>query len=413
MMRRQARQRGWTGVVLLMTLVSGILSTGAGEAATYYVATSGSSGCSTNRSSPSASVSNSLGCLRPGDTLYFLAGTYNCGTCLNNPPSGNSGARITIAGDPQDGTRKVQLNIGDGSSNGISISGSSYLTFDNLVFDASSAAFAGFKIQGGSGSNFITLQNSEIRNACQSAILVGGDGHQFINLHVHHNGSTELDHGFYITGADNLVQGCDIHDNFGYGIQLYNGSNSRAVNNATIRQNRIHNNTAGNRSTNSVVLGSGDNIQFYNNLVYNAPHEGIQLGNGGTNTKVYNNTIYGHSTNCISVNDGGGAVLRNNICFSNGNNAVVGSTNATVSNNLFSDPKFVNGSSEDFHLQASSPAIKAGVDLSSVFTTDFAGLTRPPGNFDLGAYAVGGTGGGSGGQTPLPAPRNLRLVTSP
>ena len=54
------------------------------------------------------------------------------------------------------------------------------------------------------------------------------------------------------------------------------------------------------------------------------------------------------------------------------------------------NPKFVaiqNGSlgSGNWSLQASSPAINAGIDLSISFSTDILGNTRT-GNWDIGAY---------------------------
>lgn len=53
-----------------------------------------------------------------------------------------------------------------------------------------------------------------------------------------------------------------------------------------------------------------------------------------------------------------------------------------------SDPVFVNAASNDFHLQSSSPAKAAGMDLSAQFTTDITGATRPTGagTWSMGAY---------------------------
>jgi hypothetical protein len=49
------------------------------------------------------------------------------------------------------------------------------------------------------------------------------------------------------------------------------------------------------------------------------------------------------------------------------------------------DPKFVDLSAKDFHLQAGSPAIDVGAQLS--YTVDFDGNSMPVGPVpDLGAY---------------------------
>jgi hypothetical protein len=52
------------------------------------------------------------------------------------------------------------------------------------------------------------------------------------------------------------------------------------------------------------------------------------------------------------------------------------------------DPLFVNSNNGDVRLQANSPAIGAGANLSAMFTTDFYGNTRT--NWDIGAVAFGG-----------------------
>ena len=47
---------------------------------------------------------------------------------------------------------------------------------------------------------------------------------------------------------------------------------------------------------------------------------------------------------------------------------------------------FVDLANRDYHLDAGSPAIGAGEDLSAFFTDDFEGKSRGTQPFDLGAY---------------------------
>ena len=92
--------------------------------------------------------------------------------------------------------------------------------------------------------------------------------------------------------------------------------------------------------------------------------------------------------------------IKNNILSSNGNRQISISSSLThlvVSHNLyhepesvgsganddapvFGDPLFVNPSTNDFHLQANSPAIDAGIDV---------GLPYVGAAPDLGAFEVG------------------------
>jgi hypothetical protein len=59
------------------------------------------------------------------------------------------------------------------------------------------------------------------------------------------------------------------------------------------------------------------------------------------------------------------------------------------SNSNYLDPLFVNGTTPDLHVQPTSRAVNAGVDLGSavVGTKDYAGNARVQGsNIDVGAY---------------------------
>ena len=80
------------------------------------------------------------------------------------------------------------------------------------------------------------------------------------------------------------------------------------------------------------------------------------------------------------------ARVRNNISFSNGTNTDFSGTGTVASNNLTSNPSFVDATKGNFALQAGSGAIGAGVTLSEV-PYDFDGISRPQGSaYDIGAY---------------------------
>jgi hypothetical protein len=124
------------------------------------------------------------------------------------------------------------------------------------------------------------------------------------------------------------------------------------------------------------------------------------VGFSAFNTKVYNNTVYNNgAADGISIGDyrATGTVVKNNIVYGNtGSNIRDVGMDTTLSNNLTTDPKFVNPSIADFHLQSTSPAIDAGATLTEV-TTDFEGTSRPRGAaYDIGAFEFGG------GSPPMP-----------
>ncbi len=157
------------------------------------------------------------------------------------------------------------------------------------------------------------------------------------------------------------------------------------------------------------------NNKWYNNTIYDCGKTGLLLGNS-KNSEFRNNIIMKAGIAEITVCDksvqNGGNLFSNNLYY-NTSRAQIGvwnsapnqppynnnhPANLTLSqwnaasgeqNSFSGDPKFVNASGADFHLQSSSPAIDKGMTLSTV-TTDFEGTTRPQGPaYDIGADEFG------------------------
>jgi parallel beta-helix repeat protein len=267
-----------------------------------------------------------------------------------------------------------------------------YIVFNGLVIDAqrelNEAVLLTTNI--GISPQYIRFSDCEIKHALHQGVL-GADHSEFINCNIHDNGTNaNQDHGMYITGQNNLIERCLIHDNWAYGVHVYN-SGSTSVSNNIVRNNRVYNNGTGGQFSAGIILSSGNNNIAYNNLVY-GNFGGIQISTGSstTNSQVYNNTVYANKNWGIHVQSGSsGAIIKNNIIYQNFGGDIVNSGTATIqSNNLSTDPQFVNALANDFRLQSGSPAIDTGVDLSAqAITMDFAGRARPQAqSFDIGAY---------------------------
>jgi predicted outer membrane repeat protein len=135
---------------------------------------------------------------------------------------------------------------------------------------------------------------------------------------------------------------------------------------------------------NSVGLSKVSNCTFYNN-------------SASTGGGLYNNNGGSRVTNCIfwKNNDLNGEILSSQITDQNGTsslikNSIVEGISTSANNNINSDPLFVSPITYDYHLQASSPALNAGVSDTtglSLPVTDRDGNPRIQNSIvDIGAY---------------------------
>ena len=129
------------------------------------------------------------------------------------------------------------------------------------------------------------------------------------------------------------------------------------------------------------VEGTGT-YTFYNNVIYSAAQTGTGLQiNSGTTATVKNNIIYGFDT---GFHDNGGTVTADyNLVYNAGSNNWSGLSQGT--NSLTSDPLFIDRSSNNFRLQATSPAINVGTSVGE--TLDYLG-NNIFGTPDIGAYEI-------------------------
>jgi Right handed beta helix region len=371
--------------------------------ATYYVSLSGSDQGPGTLARPFRTIHRGLAELRPGATLRVRAGTYQ-EALLDDIPSGTSwSAPVSIAAHAGE---TVTLRP-SGTQFVLRLRGSHrYIAFTDFVFDATLVTDSAIYISSSrTGSpDHIRISRSEVKNAPHMGIIVEAEvsrqleaRHEFLNLNVHDNGTTPLDHGFYIQANHNLIQGCDIHHNAGNGIQIYKKGTVAAGRNAshnTICGNKAHDNGRTKGRGVGIGLYVGDGNMAFNNLVWNN-QIGIAVEIGASNSKVLNNTIYNNKGDAgIRVGYTGPGVtanttIRNNIIYGNERRDIADFGTGTVADHNLpnrTDPLFANPKAGDFHLQLGSPAIKTGVALGEV-RVDCDGVSRPKaGACDLGAY---------------------------
>jgi hypothetical protein len=388
-----------------------------------------------------------------GGVTVTAGGSYSALDWGASGSAGNPVAMVSYPGaTPQPGVNCVGCSSGIGIRAAVGYpSNSQYLTLAGLSIIGSGQAwyseytnpnanqrFVGnyFSCSSGSGqigcielgqTNFTKMLGNEVAN-----IIVPSTSKQY--------------HGVYFTTDANHIE-------FGWN-SVHNNQSCRAIQvhssplDSTSGYNQfdlsIHDNLIHDDPCDGLLFATVDpskgRIEAYNNIIYHVglgpdPSDGeasyscirfaqyTNNGAAGTGTaEVYNNTLvdcgshvgtFGLSGSYVLQSGTVGVKARNNIAYQNSgefytnsgsavsgltltgssNNIWFGSSQAAPSwstNNISADPLFVNRSGNDFHIQSGSPAVDAGLIISSANSyngypvwngtpMDRDGVTRPQG----------------------------------
>lgn len=229
------------------------------------------------------------------------------------------------------------------------------------------------------------VHHNTVEHACAVGIYIN----EAEQVQVHHNRVRRS--GYYLT-ADGQESLCETYPVYGPYFDRYYGT--------------------------GILLAVGDlgelsrgylaQIDLHQNVIWDANGNGIEFwdewresgtGKGQmTDNRVFNNTIYHTGLGGIRLQDVDNTQVVNNILALNDEDAITGDAiaNNAISHNLFhfrhdwqepvgsdyvvGDPLFVDPSGGDFHLQAESLAIDAGLDMG----LPFAGAAPDIGAFENG-----------------------------
>lgn len=361
--------------------------------ATLHVSKTGSDSNDCSVGFQCLTIAHGTSVMAGGDTLIVHVGTYTEGNIVLT--SGSVGAPTTI--QAASGDIVTVFSPGIGTDCLILIKPTNqYVVVDGLILDGNSLTGFPVCIDGATTpTQFptnITIQNNEIKNGRSSGMLLEGAQWTVRNNNIHHNAlpqtSSPYGHGVYWEISDGVFEGNTVHDNQCWGLQNFSSAGFTPQNN-TFTKNIFYGNGCGGMT---VLVGGGHLIA--NNIFHS--HTGFAQGGPGTNNTLsvgiqmhaYNNTFYNNTGAgiilCCGASDSSSWRIQNNIVYLSG--GITGFSNAVVSNNLTTDPGFVNAGAADFHLSASSPAIDIGITLTEV-AVDISGIVRPQGvAYDIGAY---------------------------
>jgi hypothetical protein len=381
------------------------------------------SGCTASGTAPTtdagykSTITAGVNCMASGNRLIIRAGTYNerldeeAGGITYPRATSWAGASIIEALAGEIVTVLPQTANGNAVIRTTSTGTNYYLWFmghnRNFIIDGTNVnnGMSNIKIQ----SPFVRLDSMEVKNGQtqnggNGVIVVDPSaGVEILNSNIHNNGIVGdvngQSYGIYAQSPNTIITGNDIHDNTGYGIQIYK-SDGNPTNN-TFANNRVYNNGC---TTNiGAVLIQGTSHKVYNNLIYQncgRPLEAYFSGDE-TGTVFYGNTLYGNINSDFALFLNNGVTARNNISSNNAGALVANGTGSVTadhnlcsancgfgSNNVIDTVAntFVNAAAGNFHLGPNAFAKDQGVStLGSPYNVDFDGLPRTS-PWDIGAY---------------------------
>jgi hypothetical protein len=378
-------------ILRMMILLS---ATGAvANAATYYVAKTGSDSNPGTLASPWLTISHAAGVVFAGDTVMVEDGTYTESLTLTR--GGTSSSRITFQAQNKWGAVIAPTALTSDSS--VITVGGQYITIKNFEITTSNQNVAyGIRqscvSQCGDG---LVVQGNKIHHIdagtgapCNAGAAVGPftnstvDGNLIYDVSPPRTSSSCYHmHGIYGQGGPATVTNNIIYEIWqGFAVQEANAQSTVSFNNIHIVNNLAFNNGAivgGVQSGGSIYLGCpsstngnqcNDWVIANNILMDNAPSGGVCFSNEYEDPALVR-------------------TLTNNIRYNCGSTTFASGSNLSWTKDSTANPllvNYVNDGSGNYHLTSGSPAIGAGTSLDAP-AIDYDGLTRLQ-SYDIGAY---------------------------
>lgn len=384
-----------------------------GQAATYYVATSGNNSNPGTSTKPWRTVAYATGKMVAGDTTYVRGGIYNEGI-VRFGTSGTKSAPIKLLSAP--GEFPV-IHCSKGGRVLFQNRAGSKTAIGWITIEGFEIRYCNDNIKMYNGHD-LTIRRNWLHHSDNQGIIGYGTRILVDRNRINHNGafttctSCGKQHGIYGSGTGWTITNNLIYDNLAYGIQLDGASSS------TFDPTK-HAGPEFAASANWVIVN--------NTFAYNANRGGMVVwGSTCSNARIENNIFYENAVKQASNTAQGidftgatckGVAIKNNLAFASGSGGTkfIGGTapaGSTQTGNIVNTlkPAFVNApvtlpSSPNFALPSGSLAIDKGL-VNSIAKVAFNGTTRPKGStYDVGAYEYNG----STSQLMLAAPTSAQV----
>jgi uncharacterized repeat protein (TIGR01451 family) len=301
--------------------------------------------------------------------------------------------RITLVAFPADtpGQAVIDSMQGDGIGGGIRIEGNTILSTIDADLSINPRRYA-IWLNGFPNSVVVGNQIAAegVSYGFEEGVAVLGGAGRGANIRIDRNTLSGTVHGIGIHTAriDNTgieVTRNRIFDNRNEHIFLSEGHQIRIVNN--LLYGTLHSGQAG------LLLYNTDQVEIINNTLDGTPSvstAGIAIGNAGIGTStdlVIKNNILTRWNKAIQNRPSGNTFreVAYNLFFGNVKNYDLEPIRGAGTGDVLGDPKYVDLSSSDYHLQTGSAAIDRA-DSDGAPAEDINGQGRPTGaGFDIGA----------------------------
>jgi parallel beta-helix repeat protein len=364
----------------------------------YYIAPNGSDSNDGSLERPWATIKHAWRNSGRGDTVYVRQGTYSEGRDIwLTGGNGNEAEFWTLKAYPGETATFTNARL---------MADADYIRFQGLTLTGSSFMQA---LSWSGLHNHIEFLDNDISGSATVPIYFNTNNGRVEGNTIH---STSAIHGIYLMHGDgNVVRNNVVTGMSKYGIHIYDEnkySHTTRITNLLVENNTV----SGSQSRSGIIVSAGestslgieiDGVVIRNNVVLNHADDGITIRYYGSvrNVEIYNNVVFGNGAVGLRVSayNVDNITVKNNIFSSNATQIDVSSSlsNFILSHNLyhqppsvgqgiqdqnpiFGDPLFVNPSAGNFHLQANSPAIDAGINV---------GLPYFGSAPDLGAFEYG------------------------
>lgn len=396
---------------------------------------------------PWRTISHAAATVSAGDTVYVKAGTYPERVVIQR--SGAAGAEIVFAAYPGhtvtiDGTHVTVPEF----SGLVSLQGAHYVRFQgfHVTQAGPTTSSAGIQVE---DCSHVTIADNHTSHTASSGILVwhstnvvvaGNDVERAMTT-----GAASRNECITVGRTTNFeVANNHVHDTMqprGEGIDIKDGSSHGSVHHNTVahvpsvgiyvdawdqhtHDISVHSNTVHDVDGDGIAMASEqggllERIEIYNNVSYHNRYVGLNISDcciashPMSDIRIVNNSFWGNGWGewgggLANANaQAQGVVIRNNAVAGNLSFEIafegVSPAGSTLDHNLIGawhgypdevcgtdcqvgDPRWVNPSAGDFHLQAGSPAIDRG-SATDAPAVDFEGTSRPQGHgVDIGAF---------------------------